>query len=500
MSGSTKSDANDSRRASSAMVGCGGGSNCDSDDGRGGADAQQRGALLHAVHRVANVSGPASSSHTLSQPREPTRTAARGVASPTVTSLERGGGGAAAASGVQSSRLTAARISSPESSHPLFCAESSTPVAAAPHDIRDTAEYRAAWDLELWKAVQADRFRKELEKRRGVAFADLNQLVKRREREARLTLQQRTTELARREEVLQAEETRLAEHERRVADMEKDLRRMRQQLLDAQHRVEDEVRAQVRLANDTIAHRARLLEERVKAAEAQARHADERQRQAQQEYLSLYEAFSRYRTQQLISPNSEGGGITAASGGAAASSLQMVQLRVQWEAEHQLQLDRQAQRHASDMAAVQQRCQELEEQNKRLTVALARRREQLRRRVEDALPLPLPTSVSQRQSPRGGRAGSEGVSSDRAAASPSSTPPSAVGPSSTPFLQPANGLAIIHDFVERTSHELHRLESERLSLVEGSSGALRETDTVIVRIDARIRELREQLSAVTSTT
>ncbi|CAG9572242.1 conserved hypothetical protein [Leishmania major strain Friedlin] len=499
MSGSAENGSDGSRRASSGMTGSGsgnGGSSRGSDDDGDRTGARRRGSSQRVLLPDGGSHGHATSTHTNPRSREPSLTVAGRSSSLPDTPLKRGS--AAAASGVKSfSRPAAARFVAAGNTPPLS-AESATPVAAAAHDVRDTVEYRAAWDLELWKAVQADRFRKELEKQRSVAFADLERLVKRREREARVALQQRTTAVALREEAVQAVETRLAEQQQHVSDMEKDVRRMRQQLLDAQQRVEDEVRAQVRLANDTIAHRARLLEERVKAAEAQARRADERQRLAQQEYLSLYEAFSRYRTQQLASPGSASGGTTAtAMGGPASSSFSVEQLRTQWETEHQLQLDRQAQRHASDMAAAQQRCRELEEQNRRLTAALARRREQLRRHAESASPPPLPTSVSQRPPSHAGREDREGPSGSGTAASSSSTPSSNVGAATTALLQPAHK-ETLRDVVERTSRELHRLETERSSLVEGSSGALRETDTVIVRIDARIRELREHLSAVAS--
>ncbi|CAJ1015414.1 hypothetical protein Q4I30_000633 [Leishmania utingensis] len=476
-----------------------GGSNRKSDGDRGGAGAQRRSSLDHALLPDSGVHARITSAHSLPRARETSVTATgRSSSSSQDAPLTRGN--PAATSGEKSPpHPTTARFVISDST-PFLSAESSVPAEAAVHDVRDTAEYRAAWDLELWKAVQADRFRKELEKQRSSAFADLKQLVKRREKEALMALQQRTAAVTLREEAVQAEETRLAERQGRVADMEKDMRRMRQQLLDAQQRVEDEVRAQVRLANDTIAHRARLLEERVKAAEAQTRRADERQRQAQQEYLSLYEAFSRYRTQQLTSPTPGSGGITAtAGGGTASSSLQVEQLRLQWEAEHQLQLDRQTQRHALDMAVAQQRCRELEDQNRRLTAALVRRREQLRRHVGDASPPSLPTSVSQRQLPQAGREGREVASGSGTAALPSSTSSFAAGAAATALLTPTHNTAAHCDFVEHTGRELQRLETERLSLVVGSSGALRETDAVIVRIDARIRELREQLAVVTST-
>ncbi|KAG5481476.1 hypothetical protein LSCM1_05493 [Leishmania martiniquensis] len=500
MSGGFQSDSNDSHQAFSVMTGGSSDSSRGSDDESRYAEMQRRDSLQQAVLQRGGPQGSTESTHTLPRPREPSVTVTGRSSSPSDTPLEQRN--SAGTSGVRLSfGSTAARFAVSNGTPPLS-AESSAPVAAAEYNVRDTAEYRAAWDLELWKAVQADRFRRALEEQKSIAFADLKRLVKQRGRAAQMELRQRAAAVTLREEAVQAEETRLAERQQRVADMEKDLRRMRQQLLDAQQRVEDEVRVQVRLANETIAHRARLLEERVRAAEAQARRADERQRQAQQEYLSLYEAFSRYRTQQLTSSSSAGGGRDSinAGGGAAYSSLQIEQLRVQWEAEHQLKLDRQAQQHAADMAASQQRCRELEEQNRRLAAALARRREKLRRHAEDAVQPLIPASASQRPPLQGGCADREKLSGSVTAALPLFTPSPAVGAATAVALQPMHNTPALFDLVKRTSRELHRLETERLSLVEGSSGALRETDAVILRIDARILELRERLTAASSTT
>lgn len=434
------------------------------------------------------------STHTLPQPHEPsTGTTPNGRSvSPPDTLLN--SGSASRSAGTRSS--TAARFAVPTQRAGGSAADGAggRGGGGGGQDVRDTAEYRAAWDLELWKAVQAERFRKELDKHRAAAFAELDRVVRRREKEARIALHQRTAAVALREEAVKADEARLAEWQQRVSDMEKDVRRMRQQLLDAQQRVEDEVRAQVRLANDTIAHRARLLEERVKAAEAQARRADERQRQAQQEYLSLYEAFSRYRTQQLTAPAgsenpSGGGGVVATSApSSAVAALQLEQLRGQWSAEHQLQLERQAQRHATEIDAVQRRCRELEEQNTRLAAALARRREQLRS-LKAAAP-------SQSRLPAAEAVGSEPAPAAAAASlRPAHSPApgrATTGASSTS----TTAATAVRDAVERTTRELRRLEGERAALVEGSSGALREGDAVIVRIDARMRELRAHLAAV----
>ncbi|KPA76088.1 hypothetical protein ABB37_07866 [Leptomonas pyrrhocoris] len=339
--------------------------------------------------------------------------------------------------------------------------------AAASPDVRDTVEYRAAWDLELWKAVQVDRFRKQLERQKNAALVRLESAIRQREKAAKVELARRAQTVTAREAAVEAAEAHLAAQQSRLAEMEKDLRRTRQQLMDAQQRVEDEVRAQVRLANDTIAHRARLLEERVNAAESQAKRAEERQRRAQQDYLTLYEAFSRARSQQLTSATTNANdllGVSPCTGAGASTAMQLGQLRAHWDAEHQRQLDREEQRHTAEVAAMKGCCRELAEQNHRLTAALARRREQLRRVQSTACAA--------------------------ASAAAAATKPSA---SLAPAMHTTTG-----ETPEPITRELHRLAMERISLVDGSSGAVRETDAVIVRMDSRMRDLRQQLVAAGS--
>lgn len=367
---------------------------------------------------------------------------------------------------------------------PSAGAAASPPPAGVP-DVRATAEYGAAWDLELWKAVQADRFRAQLERERGAAMAELARVVRRREREAAAAVAVRTESVAAREAAVCAAEAQLAGRQQRVAAAERDVRDMRQQLLAAQARVEDEVRAQVRLANDTIAHRARLLEERVRAAEAQTQRAEERQRQAQQEYLTLYEAFSRHRTQQLgaaAAGAASSGAVTVSSTAAAPllpPAVQLEQLRAQWDAAHQLQLDRQAQRHATEVSAVEARCRELAGENRRLTAALARRREQLRL-------------------VRGGAGAPTAAASAGAAAPtlPSRPPPPAAAVELSERAASVDCDGAVREQAAAIVRELLRLETDRVALVDGSSGALRATDAVILRMDARVRDLQVQLAAV----
>ncbi|EPY40336.1 hypothetical protein AGDE_03592 [Angomonas deanei] len=277
-------------------------------------------------------------------------------------------------------------------------------------------------------------------------------------KEHQAALAQRTVDLDHREEKVRLGEEQLVQRQQRLAEMEKDLRRTRQQLSDAQRRVEEEVRAQVRRANEDIAHKAKLLQERVLAAEEQTKKAEERQRQSHNEYLQLYESFNRFRTEQL-SANQE---ITSGSRVFQDMQAQLQIMRSQHAEEQRLQLEKLEQKHQSQLREVLQRNKELEEQNRRLSLALARRREQLRQVGKDD-------------------SGEEGTrttrSKERQSSSEDPAAPAALSPRVVEWMQ-----------------ELYRLRRERVSLVDGSAGAVSPSDGVIVRIDNRIREIEYHLS------
>lgn len=355
--------------------------------------------------------------------------------------------------GVAASPPTMAHVAAPAEAGVGFTSCSAKAAPGGLDSIRDTTEYKAAWDLELWKAVQAERFRKQLEKERVRAMSDLAQSLKLKEKEAAAALEKRAEAVKSRESRLERDAAALTQQKQRLEEAERAVRRMRQQLLDAQRRVEEDVRAQVRRANDDLTHKAAMLQARVKAAEAQAQRAEERQRQSQLEYSELYDAFHRFRTQQLLAanqpapPNGEGGGEPAV----------VERLRLQHMEEVRLLREGMTQRHAAELGEANRRCHALEESNQRLTAALARRRAQL-------------------HTLRGDRS-STSRPMETAAAVASSQPRCGGAVQSIPILQ-----------------ELERLRLERQALVEGSAGAIGEEDEVVRRLDARIVSLMEEVA------
>ncbi|KAF8289980.1 hypothetical protein BCY84_22071 [Trypanosoma cruzi cruzi] len=341
--------------------------------------------------------------------------------------------------------------------------------AAVAADVRGTVEYRAAWDVELWKAIQAARLRRQLEEQKKRALAALAKFVKLREQQATERCELREREIGRREQRLVEEEKQMEKRKWRLAEMEKDIQHMRQQLADARRRAEAEAQAEVKRAKEDAAHAVALQEQRIQAAEAQTKRAEERLQQAQRDYLALSEEFHRFRTRELAGPSEK------------ATSVE-TRLRREFAVEQQALQDRLERRHMEREEQLTRRCRELEEENKRLTALATKRKEQMRRTAEEVEQL---ISAKKKIEHRLRRKSAIDATADV-----------------TDTVKKKKDLAV-GDVISKVpaadvapvAKELERLRSERRIILEGSAGALDQDSDVVRCLDARINELLERLQS-----
>ncbi|RNF21434.1 uncharacterized protein Tco025E_03484 [Trypanosoma conorhini] len=334
-------------------------------------------------------------------------------------------------------------------------------------DVRGTVEYRAAWDVELWKAIQAARLRRELEEQKKKALAALAKFVKSREQQATDSCELREREIGRREQRLVEEEKQVEKRKWRLAEMEKDLRNARQQLADARRRAEAEAQAEVRRAKEDAAHAVALQEQRIQASEAQTKRAEERLQQAQRDYLALSEEFHRFRTRELAGPSEKAANIEA-------------RLRTEFAVEQQALQDRLERRHTEREEQLTRRCRELEEENRRLTALATKRKEQMRRGVEEVARLTSLNSTLEGQlRQQSTRDAAVEVADSR------KTKKQKALDDATPQAPAAEVVPL--------AKEIERLRCERRAILEGSAGAL-DVDSDVVRcLDARINDMLERL-------
>lgn len=330
---------------------------------------------------------------------------------------------------------------------------------------RNTVEYRAAWDLEVWKAVQAERFRRQLEKHKITALEELRRRMKVREKQELAGLMERRKEAERREEVLKAEELKQRQQRSRLEEGEKELAKARHQLLEAQKRVEEEIRVQVRRANEDFEHKSLLLRDQVKMAESQTKRLEERLARSEADYLVLFEEFHRFRTEHVTLNGSASPMTSGVEGGTTTSQLLLEGLRARHAEEMRLLQDRLEQKASHEIQDWRRRYESLEQENKKLVAALARRREQLR--------------ISSTSTKGGSSA------EPAARASPNGSPNSLLSFKLNPGENISPRLIAI-------AVELDRLQRERSRLIEDSGGALDNGDAVVDRLSARIATLMEE--------
>ncbi|ESL11802.1 hypothetical protein TRSC58_00440 [Trypanosoma rangeli SC58] len=335
-------------------------------------------------------------------------------------------------------------------------------------DVRGTVEYRAAWDVELWKAIQTARLRRELEEQKKKALAALAKFVKSREQQATESCELRERESGRREQRLVEEEKNIEKRKWRLAEMEKDLRNIRQQLAEARRRAEAEAQAEVRRAKEDAAHAVALQEQRIQAAEAHTKRAEERLQQTQRDYLMLSEEFHRFRTRELSAPPEKPASIET-------------RLRTEFAMEQQALQDRLERRHAEREEQLTRRCRELEEENKRLTALATKRKEQIRRGMEEVARLTsvnnaLEDRIRQRSAKDTTAEAADGIKTEKKVVVGDATPPI-----------PAVDVLPI-------AEEIERLRCERRAILEGSAGALDKDSDVVRCLDARINDMLERLN------
>lgn len=380
----------------------------------------------------------------------------------------------------------------PSTAAPLHCG-CGNGIGKCPHrkcfDWRGTAEYRAAWDVEVWKAVQVERFRRQLEEHKAAALAELQRRVRKQEKieVERLLEKQRQLEL--KEKGIRNEEQRQAQQRRRLEDAEKELTSSRQQLIEAQKRAEEEIRIQVRRVNEDYEHKSLRLRDQVTAAEAHSRRLEERLARSDADYLHLFEEFHRFRTEHVVHGtgmmgNSSGGlhYVLQPSGGNTLQDgqlndnklpapLMVEMMRSRHSEELRALQERLEAKHENELRKLRQECVDLVEKNTQLTAALARRREQLRQ-FRDQQHL-----------------FQAGVGAQPPARNVLSSKPCATSETEKPMFGNNESKGI----TQTLSTELERLQRERHRLIYESGGALGDGDPVVDGISRRIAMLQTQI-------
>ncbi|XP_030832368.1 centrosomal protein of 120 kDa isoform X3 [Strongylocentrotus purpuratus] len=155
--------------------------------------------------------------------------------------------------------------------------------APAPPDPRETAEYKAAMELEMWKEQQAGVFENQMKEKELNQLQSLAEEFKRRDRERTLVLKKKTDEYAGLEEQLKFDLADVDRREHQLAANEAEVVRLRADLeREHQHKLVEMQEASRRLKEDCLHQieleksRVRVLEEEKKRLAIQLADADQR--------------------------------------------------------------------------------------------------------------------------------------------------------------------------------------------------------------------------------
>ncbi|KAK2507418.1 hypothetical protein MC885_014461, partial [Smutsia gigantea] len=179
---------------------------------------------------------------------------------------------------------------------------SSLPPAPCPLEIqtepRETLEYKAALELEMWKEMQEDIFENQLKQKELAHMQALAEEWKKRDRE-RESLVAEYTVL---EGKLQKTLTDLEKREQQLAITESELQRERKELKSERERNLQELQDSIRRAKEDCVHQVELERLKIKQLEEDKHRLHQQLHDAENRYKILEKEFHQFKDQQSNKP------------------------------------------------------------------------------------------------------------------------------------------------------------------------------------------------------
>ncbi|XP_061202023.1 centrosomal protein of 120 kDa isoform X3 [Neopsephotus bourkii] len=136
-----------------------------------------------------------------------------------------------------------------------------------PPQPRETLEYKAALELEMWKGMQEDIFENQLKKKEMVHMQVLAEEWKKREREREALVKKKVAEYTGLEEQLQKTLRDLDKRERQLFSAESELQTLKKDLQAEHERKLQELQDSVRRAKEECTHQVELERSKIKQLE-----------------------------------------------------------------------------------------------------------------------------------------------------------------------------------------------------------------------------------------
>ncbi|NWS75495.1 CE120 protein, partial [Crotophaga sulcirostris] len=167
---------------------------------------------------------------------------------------------------------------------------------------RETLEYKAALELEMWKEKQEDIFENQLKKKEMAHMQALSEEWKKRDKEREALVKKKVAEYTVLEEQLQKTLRDLDKREQQLISAESELQRVKKELQGEHERNLQELRDSVRRAREECAHQVELERSKIKLLEEDKLRLHQQLYEAENKHKILEKEFQRYKEQQSSKP------------------------------------------------------------------------------------------------------------------------------------------------------------------------------------------------------
>ncbi|NXT31649.1 CE120 protein, partial [Pelecanoides urinatrix] len=167
---------------------------------------------------------------------------------------------------------------------------------------RETLEYKAALELEMWKEMQEDIFENQLKKKEMAHMQALAEEWKKRDREREALVKKKIAEYTVLEEQLQKTLRDLDKRERQLFSAESELQRVKKELQAEHERNLQELQDSVRRAREECAHQVELERSKIKQLEEDKLRLQQQLYEAENKHKILEKEFQQYKEQQSSKP------------------------------------------------------------------------------------------------------------------------------------------------------------------------------------------------------
>ncbi|KAM6106197.1 centrosomal protein of 120 kDa isoform 2-T2 [Pterocles gutturalis] len=167
---------------------------------------------------------------------------------------------------------------------------------------RETLEYKAALELEMWKEMQEDIFENQLKKKEIAHMQALAEEWKKRDREREALVKKKVAEYTVLEEQLQKTLRDLDKRERQLFSAESELQRVKKELQAEHERNMQELQDSVRRARAECAHQVELERSKIKQVEEDKLRLQQQLYEAENKHKILEKEYQQYKEQQSSKP------------------------------------------------------------------------------------------------------------------------------------------------------------------------------------------------------